>query len=126
VVRKIGYFKRQHSLFLCQHFDININGIDYHNDFNVGFEFKETWSNIERNKKFRVPLNQVLKAKYFVFCEDFSNFYIVSSEEIQFRYTFRNENRRAIIRLSSVMEIALFHTKNIEVLKKMIKEMIKE
>lgn len=35
-----GYFCRQHSLYLCNHFNISVNGIDYYNSYNIGFEFK--------------------------------------------------------------------------------------
>ena len=122
---KIGYFKRQHSYFLCQYFNISINGIDFYNKHNIGFEFKETWTPIEKNKFFKVPLKQVKIATYFVFCENASNFYIVESQEIRNRYKFKTKEQKAQIRLNSVIEMALFHTKNIERLKEMI-EMIKE
>jgi len=124
-VSKIGYFRRQHSLFLCQHFDISINGIDYYNSHNVGFEFKETYSPYEKNKFFKIPLKQVKIADYFVFCENTSNFFIVESREIRNRYTFKNKRKKANIRINVVKQMAIFHTKYIEILKKMI-EMIKE
>ena len=121
----MGYFKRQHSLFLCNQFNISINGIDYYNKFNVGFEFKETWAKNLKDKFFKIPLNQVKIARYFVFCENFSNFYIVESQKIRNNYDFNNKSKKANIRLNSVVKIALFHTKKIEKLKEII-EMIKE
>lgn len=122
---KKNFFPRNHSLFLRRYFDISMNGIDYYNTHNVGFEFKETWSPFNINKFFRVPFWQVENADYFVFCENSSNFYIVESQEIHNRYNFENKTKKAHIRLNSVIEMTLFHTKKIEKLKELI-EMIKE
>lgn len=121
----MGYFKRQHSLYLCNNFTIDINGIDYYNKYNVGFEFKETWATKQKDKFFKIPLHQAKIAKYFVFCENLSNFYIVESKEILNNYDFNTKTKKAFIRLNSVIKMAIFHTKKIETLKEII-EMIQE
>lgn len=95
-----------HSKYLNEIFDISNRGVDYYNDHNVGFEFKESFMKKSKNIFFKVPEHQAKISDYFIFCVDTSRFYLVPSKFILMRYNFKTKMKNANIRISTINKLA--------------------
>ena len=121
----LNCYRRNHSKFLTNYFNLSENGIDYYNSFNIGFEFKECFSNKREFIRFKIPLKQVKLNPYFVFCYANKEYYIVKATIFR-KYSFNNGY--CTIRLSTIKNFAFFRTFDIFKLKdkiESIKELIK-
>jgi len=117
-------YLREHSDNLRNHFDINRNGIDYHNLYNTGIEFKECFSEVHKQQFFKVPLLQVNLANYFVFCIKDEKYFVVNVNKIKNRFTFENKYELAYIRINTVMNMSIYQTDDINELKFFISNLI--
>jgi len=63
-----------HSIFLNNYFNISKSGVDYYNQFNISFEFKETYG--IRFERFRISKKQLYESNYIVFSIQGKEFYI--------------------------------------------------
>jgi len=117
-------YLREHSDNLRNHFDINRNGIDYHNLHNIAIEFKECFSEVYRQQFFKVPLVQVNLADFFIFCIKDEKYFVVNVNEIKNRYTFKNKYKLAYIRINTVMIMSIYQTDNINELKSFISNLM--
>ncbi len=111
-------YKRTHSAFLKEHFDINPNGVDWHNPYNLGIEFKETFAKDKNSLWFKVPKKQIANTDLFVFCVYNTKFFVVDANEIEELYSFETYGNRANIRLGKVETLAMREFHNILNLKK--------
>ena len=125
---------RRHSPYLQRYFDISPFGIDYHNDYNVAFEFKETFALKIRSQFFRIPHWQVDESDYLVFIiykwfpleNKYSEYcYIVRAEEIEYRYSFNNKNKFAFIRVEIVKEMCFMEFSSVFKLREFIHKLKK-
>lgn len=112
--------RRQHSDSLRSHFDIAFNGIDYHNPFNIGFEFKESYMQKETNIFFKIPQKQVKKADFFIFCNHDKRYYVIPTIDIKKQYSFKNKRNLAHMRINTVKLLSAFETNDINELKEVI------
>ncbi|GAG78067.1 unnamed protein product [marine sediment metagenome] len=110
-------YKREHTHYLKDAFNINPNGVDYHTPNNVGVEFKETFAKDDKNLWFKIPKKQVDLSDVFVFCVKNENFYVVDKEDILGQYSFNTYQNRANMRLGKVKSMAIFETNDIQDLK---------
>lgn len=112
--------RRMHTDFLRGYFDIAYNGIDYHNPFNIAFEFKESYMKLEKNLFFKIPKEQVIKADYFVFCDHDKQYYLIPSIDIKKHYSFKNKRKFAHMRINTVKLLSIYSTDDIDDLKNYI------
>jgi len=110
-------YKREHSYFLRNLFNINPNGVDYHTPNNIAVEFKETFAKKNKSLWFKIPKKQVDQTDIFVFCYKNEHYYVVDKEEIAGAYSFKTYEERANIRLGKVKSMAIFQTNDIQELK---------
>lgn len=99
-----------HSKYLREIFDISPNGVDSYNDYNIGFEFKESFMINRDNIFFKVPEVQALNSDFFVFCVDTTEYYLVDNREILKRFKFNTKEKNANIRISTVRNLSEFTT----------------
>ena len=109
-----------HSKYLNKIFDISNRGVDYYNDYNIGFEFKESFMENSKNIFFKVPEHQAKISDYFVFCVDTTEYYLVPQKFILEHYDFKTKKKNANIRISTVKKMALYGTDDIFELKEII------
>jgi len=109
-----------HSKYLNTIFDISNRGVDYYNNHNIGFEFKESFMTNPNNIFFKVPEHQAKISDYFVFCVGTSEYYLVPQRFILRRFCFKTKRKNANIRINAVKEMALYYTDNIIELKEII------
>lgn len=100
-------YKREHSYYLNQLFDINRNGVDYHTPNNIAVEFKETFARKDNSLWFKIPKKQMDHTDIFVFCVKKEQYFIVDKEDIAGAYSFNTYKERANIRLGKVKSMAL-------------------
>lgn len=110
-------YKREHSSYLNNVFNINPNGVDYHTPNNIAVEFKETFAKKDKSLWFKIPKKQVDETDIFVFCHKDENYYVVDKEDIAGAYSFKTYEERANIRLGKVKSMAFFETNDIQELK---------
>ena len=113
-------YRREHSDYLREIFDINPNGVDYYNDFNISFEFKESFMVKEKNIFYKVPEYQVKNSDFFIFCLKNRCYFLVDKREILNRYKFNTREHNANIRLNIVKFLSTYNTVNVFVLKDFI------
>jgi len=77
-----------HSIFLNNYFNISKSGVDYYNQFNISFEFKETYG--IRFERFRISKKQLYESNYIVFSIQGKEFYIHKPNYFLSKYTFKN------------------------------------
>lgn len=109
-----------HSKYLNRVFDISNRGVDYYNDYNIGFEFKESFMVKNENIFFKVPEHQAKNSDYFVFCVDMTEYYLVPQRFILTNFNFKNKRKNANIRINTVRTMAIYRTSNVFDLKKHI------
>ncbi len=124
-MRYFNNFKRRHSNYLCETFDININGIDYHNSHNLGFEFKESFIKNEKNMFFKIPKKQAYTADYFIFCNHDKRYYLIPGRDIKKNFSFNTKEENGHIRINTVKLFSIFETNNINELKEYINKIKK-
>ena len=113
-------FRQNHSKFLLKLFHLSQNGIDYYNQYNIGFEFKECFANIKTYYRYKLPKEQLEKSDIIVFCFNNKEFYLVKSYVFLKRYKFNNNS--CCIALSTVRKFAFFRTFDIVKLKDKIEK----
>jgi len=113
----------EHSEYLRSRFNISNLGVDYYNDNNIGFEFKESFMERIENIFFKVPEVQALNSDYFVFCVGTSEYYIVPQRDILENFDFKTKKKNANIRINTVKQLACFKTDDIDVLEIVIDEL---
>lgn len=116
----INNYHRNHSKFLNIFFNLSENGIDYYNQYNIGFEFKESFS--DEKVSFKLPKKQLILSDFIVFC--FMNykekeFYIHKSKHLLSKYNFNKDF--CYPSKKTVKRNYIFKTKNIKELKIFIK-----
>ena len=115
-------YKREHSYYLKDLFNINPNGIDYHTPNNVGVEFKESFMKDRKNMWFKVPKDQCETADLIVFSIHNEKYYVLDKIDIQERFSFETYKTRANIRINTVKLLSIFKTKDVMELKKYLDE----
>ena len=116
-------YRREHSEFLNSIFDIRPNGVDYFNLNNIGFEFKECYS--DKHLWFKIPKEQIEPSDFFVFCLKTSKFYLVDKRDIAENFDCKGKGERANIRINTVKLLSIYEHENILIFKNYIDE-IKE
>ena len=109
-----------HSKYLNEIFDISNRGIDYYNNHNIGFEFKESFMKNPKNIFFKVPEHQAKISDFFVFCVGASEYYLVHNELLLSHFSFKTKKKNANIRISTVRGLAECTTSDIFKLKEYI------
>lgn len=100
----------EHSPYLRDLFNISNLGVDSYNDYNIGFEFKESFMVNRDNIFFKVPEDQAKNSDFFIFCVDTTEYYLVDNQEILKRFNFKTKEKNANIRINTVRKIAMFLT----------------
>ena len=113
-------YKREHSIYLNDLFDISPNGVDYYNPYDLGFEFKESF--IEKREKifYKVPEHQTLVSDFFIFCLHTSEYYLVRKEDIEKRFDFKTKEHNANIRINTVKSLSIYNIDDVNKLKEYI------
>ena len=114
-------YRSEHSDFLQEKFSMANRGIDTYNDYNISFEFKECFTYKKRNQRYKLPLKQVKKTDFFVFCLNNNEFHVIDS--LFLREIFKFPKGKSTIRIGKIREISIFETNNIDVLEKYIKNL---
>lgn len=113
-------YRREHSDYLREIFDISPNGVDYHNDFNIAFEFKESFMIKEENIFYKVPEFQVKVSDFFIFCLNTRHYFLVDKRDISEHYKFNTKKHNANIRINKIKLFSFFITDNVFALKDFI------
>lgn len=120
-------YKSEHSIELQKYFLISNRSVDYYNDWNISFEFKESFiENIEKIW-FKCSKRQLSNTDFFVFIIH-SNYclnheiHIIDSKFILDSYNFKTYKNRANLRINTIRNISIFETNNLESLKEYINE----
>ena len=121
IERNKNYSKRSngcfHSKYLNRVFDISNCGVDYYNNHNIGFEFKESFMENKENIFFKVPEHQAKVSDYFVFCVDTTEYYLVNAKMILYNFGFKNKMKNANIRINTIRRVAVYMTDDVMELK---------
>jgi len=118
-------YKSEHSIELGKYFSISNRGVDYYNDFNISFEFKESFAIDLKNIWFRCKKKQLINSDFFIFIIH-SNYclnheiHIIDSKFILDSYKFNTYNNRANLRIQTIRNISIYETNNLESLKEYI------
>ena len=119
--RAKNYSKRSngcfHSKYLNNVFNISNRGVDYYNNHNIGFEFKESFMENRDNIFYKVPEHQAKVSDYFVFCVDTSEYYLVNAKVILYNFGFKTKQKNANIRINTIRKVAVFLTLDVLELK---------
>lgn len=99
-----------HSKYLRNIFEISPNGVDSYNDYNIGFEFKESFMKNRDNIFYKVPEDQAKNSDFFIFCVDTTEYYLVDNQKILKRFNFKTKEKNANIRIQTVRKISEFIT----------------
>ncbi|QYW08132.1 hypothetical protein 15570_00035 [Lokiarchaeota virus WyrdV1] len=110
----------RHSKNLNTLFDISNSGVDYYNDHNIGFEFKESFMENPKNIFFKVPRYQAKISDYFVFCVSAIEYILVPKEYILERFKFKTKRKNANIRITTIRDMAIYTTIDVNDLKEYI------
>ena len=113
-------YKREHSDYLNNLFDIKPNGVDYYNQFNIGFEFKESYMKKEKEIFYKIPKHQILDSDYFIFSINDSMFFLVDKRDIQENFDCNNKYELAYIRINTVKILSFYSNENILLFKQYI------
>lgn len=113
-------YRREHSTYLNELFDISPNGVDYHNPFNVGFEFKESFMQNKDNIFFKVPQKQTENSDFFIFCVETITYYLVDTKKIIKRFKFDTKEKNANIRINTIKKLSNYFTGDVSRLKEFI------
>lgn len=109
-----------HSKYLNSVFDISNRGVDYYNNHNIGFEFKESFMEKRDNIFYKVPELQAKNSDYFVFCVDTSEYYLVNASLILNRFNFKTKKKNANIRIKTIRDCAIYMTIDVNDMKRYI------
>jgi len=118
-------YRKEHSDYLNNLFNISPNGIDYHNDYNIGFEFKESFMKKEHKIFFKVPKKQVDLTDFFIFCLASHEYFLVDKRDILENFSFNTKEHNANIRINTIKRLSLYDTSDVFHLKGII-DKIKE
>lgn len=113
-------YKREHSIYLKDLFNVNPNGVDYHTPNNIAVEFKESFMKDRKNICFKVPKSQCDNADLIVFSIHNEKYYVLDKTEIQENFSFETYNTRANIRINTVKLLSIFKTKDVMELKQFL------
>jgi len=114
-------YTSEHSTFLGKHFDISNRGVDFYNDNNIAFEFKECFTEKPKNQRFTLFKNQIEESDFFIFSLNFNEFHVVDSKFLRDSYEFRRGLSK--IRYGTIRNISIFETNDIERLKDYVKKL---
>lgn len=114
-----------HSKYLNTLFNISNRGVDYYNDHNVGFEFKESFMTNPDNIFFKVPEHQAKISDYFVFCVNTIEYILVPKEYILEKFNFKTKRKNANIRITTVRDMAIYTTIDIFEMKERIDKIVR-
>lgn len=95
-------FGCKHSDRVQEFFEIESRGVDYVNDFEIYFEFKETWAKKESQMFFRIPRNQLLSSDFIVFFIHDREFYVHKSVRFLRKYKFDNPSKHCCLRYTTI------------------------
>ena len=118
-------YKREHSDYLNNIFDIKPNGVDYYNQFNISFEFKESYMKKEKGIFYKIPKHQLIDSDYFIFSINNTMFYLVDKRDIQENFSCKNKSKLAHVRINTVKLLSIYSNENILLFKQYI-DLIKE
>lgn len=114
-------YKSAHSIFLQESFDISNRGVDFYNDNNISFEFKECFTDKIRNQFYKLPLSQVENTDFFIFSLNHKEFHVIDS--LFLSKIFKFPNGKSNIRIGKIRKISIFETNDIEVLNEYLKNL---
>lgn len=119
-----------HSNYLRGFFDISANDIDYYNQYEFAFEFKETIKEINDNCRtnriqFNCHKNHLENSDYYIFCFRDKEFYLVESKIILNHYNINNKYNIAFVSVRFILNNALVKSNDMLALKDFI-DSIKE
>ena len=120
-----GNYTSEHSIELQKYFNISKIGVDYYNDFNISFEFKESFAKDLDNIWFKCNKKQLIQSNFFVFIIHLNyclnhEIHIIDSKFILDSYKFNTYKIRANLRINTIRNISCFETDNLESLKEYI------
>lgn len=118
----------EHSIVLREHFLISSRGVDFYNNNNIAFEFKETHSKKLNNIFFKIPKYQLDESDYVVFFVHFAEnfkYFVHSSNYIKRRYSCKNTSKTAHVRIQIVKRNYIAKFKDMDILGLYL-ELIKE
>jgi len=120
------YNNPYHSLELRNRFNIQRNGVDYQNDYNIKVEFKETVQSKDKidsnNVFFKIEHNQLFENDIIVFCINSENiFYVHKAKTIKNKFYHKNNCKKTTIRINNVRKNYIFKTDNYNDLEQFIK-----
>ena len=114
-------YRSGHSIHLVGHFEIANRGVDFYNDNNKSFEFKECFTDKIENQRFTIPLYQVYINDFFIFSLNCKEFHVIDSEFLREIYEFPRDLSK--MRIGLLRKISIFETKDIEELKEYVRKL---
>lgn len=106
-------YRKQHSIFLREHFPVRMNGIDWHNENNIGIEFKESFRKDEKKICYRISKYESEIADLLVCTIKSREFYVIDMRDIKENYSLGYKDNFHV-RINSIKNLAIFQTNNID------------
>ncbi len=114
-------YTSEHSIHLREHFDIANRGVDFYNDNNKSFEFKEVFTEKPRNQRFTLFKDQVKNSDFLIFSLNFKEFHVIDSQFLLNIYAFPRDISK--IRIGLLRNISIYETNDIEELKQYVQKL---
>jgi len=116
-------YKSEHSKQLRNKFNIDNRGVDWYNNNNVGFEFKESYAKDEKNIWFKLPKKQLEESHFTLISIHGKEFHIIRNSDVLDEYPFNTYKNRANIRVNSIRAKSIFNSFDLDKVEEFMKKL---